>query len=141
MGLLDNVLGGLLGNHPNSGPLQSVLGSILGGGQGQQQGYPGQGGQASGLPGLVEAFTRAGMGNVVGSWIGQGQNQPIGPNQLQQVFGQDQVNQWSQQTGMPQQSILSELSNLLPHAVDRMTPNGEVPSSPFDAPGLELPQR
>jgi uncharacterized protein YidB (DUF937 family) len=135
MGILDSVLGGLLNNHPQASPLQSVLGSILGGGQSYGQG------QASGLPGLVEAFSRAGMGNTVNSWIGTGQNQPINPNQLQQVFGQDQVNQWSQQTGMPQQSILSELSNLLPHAVDRMTPNGQMPSSPFDAPGLELPQR
>ena len=44
---------------------------------------------------------------------------------------------------MPQHSLLEQLSNLIPHAVDRMTPNGEVPSggSPFDAPGLELPQR
>jgi uncharacterized protein YidB (DUF937 family) len=81
------------------------------------------------------------MGNVVSSWVGQGPNQQVSPNQLQQVFGQDQINQWSQQTGMPQQNILSELSNLLPHAVDRVTPNGQVPSSPFDAPGLELPQR
>jgi uncharacterized protein YidB (DUF937 family) len=142
MGLFDSVIGGLLNNHPNAGPLQSVLGSILAGGQ---QGYGGQGypagGQGSGLPGLVDAFTRAGMGHVVGSWIGPGQNQPISPNQLQQVFPQEQINQWSQQTGMPQQTLLSELSNLLPHAVDRMTPNGQVPSSPFDAPGLELPQR
>ncbi|HYZ22584.1 MAG TPA: YidB family protein [Rhodopila sp.] len=135
MALLDSVLGGLLGGHPQASPLQSVLGSILGGGGG---GYGGQGG---GLPGLIEAFRGAGMGNTVNSWVGTGANQPVSPNQLQQVFGQEQVNQWSQQTGMPQQTLLQELSNLLPHAVDRMTPNGQVPSSPFDAPGLELPQR
>ena len=135
MGLLDTVLGTVLGNNPNAGPMQSVLTSILAGGN---QAY---GGQAGGLPGLIQAFTRAGMGNVVGSWVSQGQNQPINPGQLQQVFGQDQINQWSQQTGMPQHSLLDQLSQMLPHAVDRMTPNGEVPSSPFDAPGLELPTR
>ena len=136
MGLLDSVLGSVLGNNPNAGALQSILGSILAGG-GQQ--YGGGGG---GLSGLIEAFSRAGMGNQVNSWVGTGPNQPINPNQLQQVFGQDQINQWSQQTGMPQHSLLEQLSNLIPHAVDRMTPNGEVPSggSPFDAPGLELPR-
>ena len=134
MGLLDSVLGSVLGNNPNAGPLQSVLGSILAGG-GQQYGG------AGGLPGLINAFTRAGMGNQVNSWVGTGQNQPINPNQLQQVVGQDQINQWSQQTGMPQHTRPDQLPTLLPHAVDRMTPNGEVPSSPFDAPGLELPQR
>src|SRR4051794_20694377 len=139
MGPLDSVLGSVLGNHPNAGALQSVLGSILAGG-GQQYGSGGGGG----LPGLINAFTRAGMGNTVNSWVGTGQNQPISPNQLHQVFGQDQVNQWSQQTGMPQNTLLEQLSNLLPHAVDSMTPNGQVPSgggSPFDEPGLELPQR
>ena len=135
MGLLDTVLGSVLGSNPNASPLQSVLGSLLAGNTQTS------GGQSQGLPGLIEAFTRAGMGNVVNSWVGTGQNQPVNPNQLQQVFGQDQINQWSQQTGMPQQSLLQELSNVLPHAVDRMTPNGEVPASPFDAPGLELPQR
>jgi len=136
MGLLDNVLGGLLGNNPHAGPMQSVLGSILGGGN-----QPSYGGGSGGLPGLINAFSRAGMGNVVNSWVSQGQNQPISPNQLHQVFGQDQVNQWSQQTGMPQQSLLEQLSNLLPHAVDRMTPTGEVSGSPFDAPGMEMPPR
>jgi len=147
MGLLDSVLGSVLGNNPNAGPMQSVLGSLLGGGQssggqsygGQSYGGQSYGGQSGGLPGLINAFSRAGMGNVVGSWVGTGPNQPVNPNQLQQVFGQDQINQWSQQTGMPQHSLLDQLSQILPHAVDRMTPNGEVPSSPFDAPGLELP--
>jgi uncharacterized protein YidB (DUF937 family) len=139
MGLLDSVLGGLLGSNPNASPLQSILGSLI---AGQGQAYGGQQSPVGGgLPGLIQAFNRAGMGNVVSSWVGQGPNQQVSPNQLQQVFGQDQINQWSQQTGMPQQNILSELSNLLPHAVDRVTPNGQVPSSPFDAPGLELPQR
>lgn len=144
MGLLDSVLGGLLGNNPNANPLQSILGSLLTGqgqSQGQGQASGGQQASAGGLPGLIQAFSRAGLGNVVGSWVGQGPNQQVSPDQLKQVFGQDQVNQWSQQTGMPQQSVLSELSKLLPHAVDRVTPTGEVPSSPFDAPGLELPQR
>jgi len=135
MGLLDSVLGSVLGNHPQGSALQSVLASILAGSG--QQSYAGGGG----LPGLINQFARAGMGNVVNSWVGTGPNQQIAPHQLQNVFGQDQINQWSQQTGMPQQTLLQELSNLLPRAVDQATPNGEVPSSPFDAPGLELPQR
>ena len=62
------------------------------------------------------------------------------------------MNQWSQQSGMQPQDLLSQLSQLLPHAVDRMTPNGEIPQlagpgaasgsgSPFDDAGTELPTR
>lgn len=128
MGLLDSVLGGLLGG--GSSPLQSILASILTGSSG-----------GNGLPGLVEKFNQAGLGQVVGSWIGSEPNQPVSPSALGQVFGHDQVNQWAQQTGMSHDGVLSELSKLLPHAVDQVTPQGEIPSSPFDAPGLELPAR
>lgn len=127
MGLLDSVLGSLMGG--GSSPLQSVLSSILSGSSG-----------GNGLPGLVEQFNKAGLGQVVGSWIGTGQNQPVSPGALGQVFGQDQVQQWAQQTGMSQDGILGELSKMLPHAVDHLTPTGEIPSSPFDEPGIELPR-
>ena len=80
MSLLDSVLGGLLGGNPNAGPLQSVLGSILGGSQAnaRQRGQPG-------LVGLVNTFEHAGLGNVVSSWIGTGQNQPVNPSSCSSV--------------------------------------------------------
>ena len=139
MGLLDSVLGGLLGGNSNASPLQSILGSMLGGSGGGQQM---QGGQGGGLSGLINKFQQAGMGDMAQSWIGTGPNQPVSPDQLQQAMGRDQVNQWSQQTGMPPHDLLSQLSQLLPHAVDRMTPGGQMPSgggSPFDEAGIELP--
>ncbi len=93
--------------------------------------------------GLIQQFAQSGHGDAVNSWVGNGPNQPIQPSALQQVFGQHQVNQWSQQTGMAPNDLLSQLSQFLPHAVDKMTPNGQVPSSgsPFDEAGVELPQR
>ena len=128
MGLFDSILGSVLGsNNPNSGALGSVLSSVI-----ASQG---------GVGGLVQKMNQAGLGNVVSSWIGNGPNQSVDPGQLGQVLGHDQVNQWSQQTGMPHDQILSELSKLLPHAVDQMTPNGTVAASgqsPFDEAGLEL---
>ncbi len=142
MSLFDSMIGGLLGNNPNAGAMQSVLGSILSGSQ-SNQGQPG-------LVGLVNTFERAGLGNVVGSWIGNGPNQQVNPQQLQQAFGSGQVNEWAQQAGMQPNDLLSHLSQLLPHAVDHITPNGEIPqlagpgaspSSPFDDAGTVLPTR
>lgn len=130
MGLLDTIIGSVLGgNNPNHGALGSILGSVL-----QSQG---------GVGGLVQKMNQAGLGNVVSSWVGTGSNQTVEPGQLGQVLGHDQVDQWSQQTGMSHDTILSELSRILPHAVDQMTPAGQVPLdgqsvSPFDAPGIEL---
>ena len=149
MSVFDGIVQGILGGHSNAGPLQGVLGSILGGGQapqpgmlggllggGQQQMQQPQGGMG-GLMGLVEQFRGAGLGHVADSWVGSGPNQPVSPQQLLQVFGQDRVHQWSQQTGMPQSGLLGALAQFLPQAVDRATPNGrlEQVSDPFGGGG------
>lgn len=152
MGILDGVLGSLLGGGSAASPLQSILGSILGGGQaqgGQAQGELGQPGGlggllgGSGLGGLLSKFQQNGMGDVAHSWVGTGENRPVSPDQLQQVFGDEQLDQWSQQANMPKHDLLSQLSQYLPSAVDKMTPNGQVPADPvagsaFDGPGVDL---
>lgn len=177
MGLLDSVLGGVLGNNHQSSPLSGLLGGLLGGGQQSAQGggmlgsllgggqqpaqggggmlggllgggqQPAAGGGMGGLGGLLGMFQQAGLGNVAQSWVGHGANQQISPDQLHQVFGQERIQQMSQQTGLPPQDLLSQLSQHLPNVVDRMTPNGQMPeghadpfaggtTTAFDGPGI-----
>ncbi len=81
---------------------------------------------AGGLGGLLSQFQQAGLGNIAQSWIGNGANQPVSPQQLQNVFGENQVQDMANQAGMPKGDFLSQLSQHLPHAVDQMTPNGQV---------------
>jgi uncharacterized protein YidB (DUF937 family) len=120
------------------GLLDSVLGSVLGGGQQAQQGGAGaliqivagmlanQGG-GGGLGGLAEQFQRGGLGDVMASWIGTGQNQPISPDQLGGVLGGDLLGRLTQQTGMNQGDLLGQLSQMLPQMVDQATPEGRIP--------------
>ncbi|WP_157039549.1 YidB family protein [Aquincola tertiaricarbonis] len=145
MGLLDLAIG-MLGNNNGQGAqgggLGGALGGMLGGGHGGgqadllrivalvlsqvgQQGGPGTGG---GLGALVEQFTRSGLGDVVSSWVGTGANQPVSPGQLGQVFGDDLLGRLTQQTGLSQGDLLSQLSQVLPQAVDQMTPQGQLPA-------------
>lgn len=132
MGLLDSVLGGLLGGGNTGGqsPMGGVLGSLLGGGTGQQQGggMLGQmmGGGGGGLGGLVSQFQNAGLGHIAQSWVGNGPNQSVSPDQLQSVFGQGQVQNMATQAGMEPNDFLTQLSQHLPNAVHGMTPNGQV---------------
>lgn len=134
MGLLDTVLGGLMSG--GASPMGGVLGSLLGGGQ--QGGMMGQGGMGQsgmgqgggmggGLGGLVSQFEQAGLGHIAQSWVGNGPNQPVSPDQLQSVFGQGQVQSMASQAGMQPQDFLSQLSQHLPNAVHGMTPNGQLP--------------
>lgn len=145
MGILDGILGSLMGGQNNASPLGSILGSLLGGQtqSGQQQGGLGGLLGGSGLGGLLSKFQQGGLGEVAQSWVGTGPNKPVSPDQLQQVFGDQQVDQWAQQANMPKQDLLSQLSSYLPQAIDKMTPNGQVPADPvagsaFDGPGVEL---
>ena len=127
MGLLDQVLGGLMGGGGGS-PMQSVLMGLLGGGQQGGTQAPPQGSMmgGGGLQGLLSSFQQAGLGHIAQSWVGNGPNQPVSPGQLQSVFGQDRVQSMASQAGMAPQDFLSQLSQHLPAAVDGMTPNGAV---------------
>ena len=130
MGILDSVIGSLLGgSNANAGSsgMGGVLSSLLGGGQsGAGDGMAGAGGMG-GLGGIVSKFEQAGRGNVAQSWIGNGANHPVSPQQLQDVFG-DQVPQMASQAGMNEGDFLSQLSQHLPNAVSGMTPDGRMPA-------------
>ncbi len=127
MGLLDSVIGSLMGSGGSAAPMGGVLTSLLGGGG--QAGGVGMGGQGmgGGLGGLVSSFEQAGLGHIAQSWVGNGPNQPVSPQQLQGVFGQDQVQNMASQAGMQPNDFLSQLSQHLPNAVHGMTPGGQMP--------------
>lgn len=126
MGLLDSILGSLAGAQspqaqqgasPGADLLMQALMALL-----SQQG----GGQG-GLGGLVQQFERGGLGDLVASWVGTGQNMPVSGRQLEEVFGGDAIGQFAQQLGLAPGDAADQLSQLLPQMVDRMTPEGRVP--------------
>ena len=129
MGLLDSVIGSLMGGGASGGgggsPMGSVLMGLLGGQGGQAQ--AGQGMMGGGLGSLMGSFEQAGLGHLAQSWVGNGPNQPVSPDQLQSVFGQQQVQSMASQSGMAPGDFLSQLSQHLPQAVHGMTPNGRLP--------------
>lgn len=77
---------------------------------------------------LVNQFRQSGLEDVINSWIGTGQNQAISPNELRDALGQKTVNDLSRRSGAPQDDLLSQLSKYLPVVIDRLTPNGQMPS-------------
>jgi len=130
MGLLDTVLGSMLGGgqmQPQQGGGAGALVQILAGMLAQQGGNNGGGGGLGGLAGLAEQFQRGGLGEVMNSWIGKGENLPISPDQLGGVLGGDILGKLRQHTGMDQGDLLGQLSQMLPQMVDHATPEGQIP--------------
>ena len=127
MGLLESVIGGLMGGGGNTSPMGGALTSLLsGGGHAGGMGAGGQG-MAGGLSGLMSNFQQAGLGHIAQSWVSNEPNQPVSPQQLQGVLGDDQVQNMAGQAGMEPNDFLSQLSQHLPNAVHGMTPNGQMP--------------
>jgi uncharacterized protein YidB (DUF937 family) len=124
-------------------PLMLALVALLasgalfrGGGAGQTAGagsQPGSnegagGGLLGGLGGLLNKLQQGGLGNATNSWVGSGQNQPVSPGQLGSALGPNIIKTLSQQTGIPEDELTKQLSQALPGIVDKLTPNGRLPT-------------
>lgn len=100
------------------GGLGGLLGQMLGGGAGSQ----------AGLGGLLQQLEQAGLGAHAQSWVGAGQNQPISPEAIGRVFGQDGIADIAQRAGLSQEQASAGLAHLLPAVVDHVTPSGQLPT-------------
>jgi len=110
-------LGGMLGN----------LGGLLSGGT-TVSGL-GSGGLSGALGDLVSHFQNNGHGDAANSWVSTGPNRDVAPTQLESALGEDTIQQLSQHTGLSRQELLSRLTSVLPSAVDKLTPQGRLPTS------------
>jgi uncharacterized protein YidB (DUF937 family) len=146
MGLLDQILGGLAGNIGGGSPMQSsqagggmgnvmmallpvVLGMLSNRQGGGAAAMPGGGGAAipGGLGGLLEQLNRGGFGQQAASWVGTGTNEPMPPDAWSQVLQPGQLAAIAAQAGVSEDDARSGLSALVPHVVDQLTPQGQMP--------------
>src|SRR4051812_39492494 len=104
MGLFDGMLGGIVGAG-----MATVMHDIL-----ERNG---------GVQGVVQQFEQHGFGSTVRSWVGLGPNDPIAPDALERVLGPNLLQQLSAKSGLSVQELTQKLSQVLPQAVDRLTPD------------------
>jgi uncharacterized protein YidB (DUF937 family) len=125
------ALGGLKG-AAGSEPAQGNAQEGQGGGLGNLGGLLGGGSAGSvlsgGLRDLLDRFKQNGQGQAADSWVSKGPNQQLQPDQLERAIGPDVLNSLSQQTGLSREELLSRLTRELPSAVDKMTPEGRLPT-------------
>jgi len=120
MGLLDEVLAMAGGTGAQQSQHASALGAIL-----SLINSP----QVGGLAGLQSMFQQGGLGHIMSSWIGTGPNLPVSGNQLQNVLHGGALQQAAQQAGMDSSQFTNTMSTLLPHLVDKVSPNGQLPDA------------
>jgi uncharacterized protein YidB (DUF937 family) len=88
----------------------------------------GAGGLLGGLGGLLDKLQKGGLGNVTNSWVGSGQNQPVSPGQLGPALGSDLIKALAQRSGLSEEELTKQLSQILPGVVDKLTPAGRLPT-------------
>ena len=143
--------GDAVGNSGNN-PLGDILGGLLGGGQPGMCGR-GTGGGLGNLGGLLQGglggllaggapaarsatgsticsgnSSWAGPGQAAQSWVGHGPNQQLSDDDLDNALGSDTVNSLAEQAGLSRVELLSGLREQLPEMVNKLTPDGRLPT-------------
>jgi uncharacterized protein YidB (DUF937 family) len=103
------------------------LADMLGTGPGAS-GAIGAGTLGKGLQDLLGRFREAGQGEKAQSWVSRGPNQTIAADELEDALGEERVQWLMEQTGLPKDQLLAGLSSHLPDAVDKLTPDGRLPT-------------
>jgi uncharacterized protein YidB (DUF937 family) len=94
----------------------------------QPKSEQGAGGLLAGLGGLLNKLQNGGLGNAANSWVGSGQNQPVSAGQLGTALGPDIIKTLAERSGLSEEEITQQLSQVLPGVVDKLTPNGRLPT-------------
>jgi uncharacterized protein YidB (DUF937 family) len=81
------------------------------------------------LQGLANQLQQGGLGSQVQSWLGDGANLPVSPDQLRTALGSPQVAELAQHFGVSPDTALKVLSEHLPGVVDKASPNGDLTAS------------
>ncbi len=113
MGLLDGLLGSLLGGlntNQQSGLMSAVSGLLT---------------KSGGIEGLLQQFSGHGLGDLVKGWISTGPNPPATAQNIEQVFGPEQLQHIAQQTGIDPSQVAGHIAQILPQLVDKLTPQGQ----------------
>jgi uncharacterized protein YidB (DUF937 family) len=105
------------GTDASGAPASGGLGGVLGGGA-----------LGAGLKDLLDRFRQNGQDDKVQSWVSTGANKSIAPSEIEKSLGEERIQWLMEQTGMPREQLLDGLSGELPQAIDKLTPDGRLPT-------------
>lgn len=120
MGLIDSVIGSVMSEVQKQGGLATALGPLLA-----------NDGPHGGLDGLIAKFNQAGLGELVASWVGKGENLPVSLDQLKQVLGEGTIADIAGKFGMTPSQAGGHMTDMLPNIIDQLTPDGTLPEGGF----------
>ena len=109
------------------GRLADLLGTGTAGTAGNPSG-PNGAEWSGGLADLLARF-RPKHETTAQSWVSKGPNRSVAPGELEEVLGEERIQWLVEQTGTSKEELLAGLSKALPEAVNKLTPDGRVPTA------------
>lgn len=100
---------------PSADDLSDILGQIFGGGQAQR------------LPDVVKQFEDRGMREQVDSWVRTGPNKTVERRQIEDVFGQRELEELAKRRGVDRDQLAEVLARYIPQIINELTPGGQLP--------------
>ena len=91
--------------------ISSALGSLLGS----------KDGGGLDLSSIVSNLSNGNLGEIVASWIGNGENKPIDPESTTELLGEDKLEEFAQNLGVDVETAKNSLAEVLPNLVDKAT--------------------
>ena len=101
---------------PSPTDLGDILTQIFGGGGAQK------------LPEVVKQFEEKGMRDQVDSWVRTGPNKPVDRRQIEDAFGQRELDEMARTKGIDRDQLAEVLAKYLPRIIDELTPTGQLPA-------------
>lgn len=78
------------------------------------------------LGSLVSNMTSGGFGDIAQSWLGDGDNATVTPDQINNMFGADKISEFASNLGLSNDEAAGGLSDALPHMVDKASSGGSL---------------
>ncbi len=70
---------------------------------------------------FVSGLGANGLGAIVGSWLGQGENKSISSEDITTLLGSEKVSAFASSLGLSEESAQSALAEVIPQVVDKAT--------------------
>lgn len=105
------------GSGLDIGNLTSALSDLAGGGSGKG-GFD--------LGSLLSKMDTGGLGAIAKSWLGDGDNEAISPDQISNMLGADKIGEFASKLGLSSKEAAGGLSEALPQMVDKASSGGSL---------------
>jgi uncharacterized protein YidB (DUF937 family) len=94
-----------------------------------------------GLSNILGNMKAEGMGAQADSWVGDGENMPISPDQAKRAVGSEQVKALAARAGVSEDQAASILAGALPQVADEVSPEGRLPDTATVDDAFRKPRR